>query len=291
MNKSIITYLFVLFALVGCSQNKSKTNNKPQKQEEVKAGNKDTTGNANPLTEFDAKHVQRKELLQNGLSIEWIASPVQSSPTIQDGEVCLVSYRLTLPDGKIIDGNNRVNLPFIPYMVGYNMQIKGWDLGLKSLRVGDFAKITIPAPLAYGAKGINKVIPPNSQVWLYVKILAKVTPDYNKNGLKYWIFNKGEAGPLDATEDKEVFYHAMASTKSNPNVQNTYQKHMPLSYIPGQRNVVNGLRGLLTQARQGQKIYALLAPNMAYGDAGLGQIVLPNETVFYNLTIESVREL
>jgi FKBP-type peptidyl-prolyl cis-trans isomerase 2 len=96
---------------------------------------------------------------------------------------------------------------------------------------------------------------------------------------------------LDASEDKEVFYHAIASTKSNPNVQNTYRKHLTLSYIPGQKNVVSGLRGLLKNARQGQKIFALVSADQAYGKQGYGNLVQPDESVFYNLTIRSVREL
>ena len=171
------------------------------------------------------------------------------------------------------------------------MQIAGWDLGLHHLRVGDFAKVIIPAKMAYGSKGIKNIVPSNSEVWLYVKVLAKVAPDGDKNGVKYWIFDKGKPSALDASEDKEVFYHAIASTKSNPNVQNTYRKHLTLSYIPGQKNVVSGLRGLLKNARPGQKIFALLSPDQAYGKQGYGNLVQPYESVFYNLTIRSVREL
>jgi FKBP-type peptidyl-prolyl cis-trans isomerase len=245
----------------------------------------------NPLKEFDEKNIKERLNVENGVSVEWIASPFKTNPTLKDGEVCLLSYRLTLPDGKIIDGNNRVNLPFIPYLVGYNMQITGWDLGLHHLRVGDFAKVIIPAEMAYGDKGIKNIVPSNSKVWLYVKVLAKVSPDSDRNGVKYWIFDKGEPTQLDNTEDKEVYYNAIVSTKSNPNVQNTYRKHLTLSYIPGQRNVVPGLRSLLKSARPGQKIFALVSSEQAYGKQGYGALVQPDETVFYNLTISSVREL
>ena len=292
----MITRLLYVFAvgilLLGCADPvpKKKTVN-TDKEQKPKKNLSVSSGKDNPLEEFDEKNIKERLNVGNGLSVEWIASPFKSNPTLKDGEVCLLSYRLTLPDGKIIDGNNRVKLPFIPYLVGYNMQIAGWDLGLHHLRVGDFAKVIIPAAMAYGSKGINKIVPPNSEVWLYVKVLAKVSPDGDKNGVKYWVFDKGEPTKLDETEDKEIFYHAIASSKSNPNVQNTYRKHLTLSYIPGQKNVVPGLRGLLKTARPGQKIFALISPEQAYGSQGYGTLVQPNEAVFYNLTIRSVREL
>lgn len=292
----MITRLLYVFAvgiiLLGCADPVPKKNTvKTDKEQKPKKNQSVSSGKDNPLEEFDEKNIKERLNVGNGVSVEWIASPFKSNPTLKDGEVCLLSYRLTLPDGKIIDGNNRVELPFIPYLVGYNMQIAGWDLGLHHLRVGDFAKVIIPAAMAYGSKGINNIVPPNSEVWLYVKVLAKVSPDGDKNGVKYWVFDKGEPTKLDETEDKEIFYHAIASSKSNPNVQNTYRKHLTLSYIPGQKNVVPGLRGLLKTARPGQKIFALISPEQAYGSQGYGTLVQPNEAVFYNLTIRSVREL
>lgn len=290
---SRLLYVFAVgIILLGCADPAPKKNKvKADTGQKPKDNLSLTSGKDNPLEEFDQKNIKERLNVENGVSVEWIASPFKSNPTLKDGEVCLLSYRLTLPDGKIIDGNNRVKLPFIPYLVGYNMQIAGWDLGLHHLRVGDFAKVIIPAEMAYGSKGIKNIVPSNSEVWLYVKVLAKVSPDGNKNGVKYWVFDKGEPTKLDGTEDKEIFYHAIASSKSNPNVQNTYRKHLTLSYIPGQKNVVPGLRGLLKTARPGQKIFALISPEQAYGSQGYGTLVQPNETVFYNLTIRSVREL
>ena len=277
--------------ILGCSQKpasegKPPVPKQPNSEQPPKKEHED-----NPIKEFDAKNIKEKKVVEGGLKVEWIDAPFKTIPSLQDGDVCLLSYRLTLPDGKIIDGNNRVKLPFIPYLVGYNMQIKGWDLGLKHLHVGDFAKIVIPASMAYGNTGIKNIVPPNSEVWLYVKVLAKVSPDGDANGIKYWVFDKGKPHPLDGTQDKEIFYQAIASCKSNPNVQNTYRKHLTLSYIPGQKNVVPGLRFLLKNARPNQHIFALLSPEQAYGSQGYGNLVQPNERVFFNITITSVREL
>ncbi|MBM3424993.1 MAG: FKBP-type peptidyl-prolyl cis-trans isomerase [Bacteroidetes bacterium] len=284
--------LFALMLLIGCTNPAPRKNKVDESKQRIPKKNLSvSTDKDNPLEEFDEKNIKQRLNVENGVSVEWIASPFKSNPTLKDGEVCLLSYRLTLPDGKIIDGNNRIKLPFIPYLVGYNMQIAGWDLGMHHLRVGDFAKVIIPAEMAYGSKGIKNIVPSNSEVWLYVKVLAKVSPDGDKNGVKYWVFDKGAPTKLDGTEDKEIFYHAIASTKSNPNVQNTYRKHLTLSYVPGARNVVPGLRSLLKAARPGQKIFALLSSEQAYGKQGYGALVQPNESVFYNLTIRSVREL
>lgn len=245
----------------------------------------------NPFPDFDKKNIKKTKKLENGISVAWIESKVTTNPTLKDGEMCLISYRLTLNNGKIIDGNNRIKSPYIPFIVGYNMQTKGWDIGMKELRVGDFAKISIPSGLAYGKNGIRGAIPPNAEVWLYVKILAKLSPDYERNGSKIWIFNKGKPGPLDQASNKEISYHCIASSKSNAKIQNTFVNNHPLSFIPGQLSVVPGLRSVLSNARSDEKIFALLPPNEAFGNIGLGNLVLPNETVLFILSIASVREL
>lgn len=50
--------------------------------------------------------------------------------------------------------------------------IKGWDIGVGSMQVGEKAKIVCTAPYAYGAKGVTPVIPPNADVEIDIRVLA-----------------------------------------------------------------------------------------------------------------------
>ena len=49
--------------------------------------------------------------------------------------------------------------------------IEGWEIGLKGIKVGGKRKIKIPPNLAYGTKGIKKLIPPNSTLIFEIEIL------------------------------------------------------------------------------------------------------------------------
>ena len=48
------------------------------------------------------------------------------------------------------------------WLAGTGDVIKGWDLGIEGMHVGDRRKLTIPPQLAYGSAGAGKAIPGNS---------------------------------------------------------------------------------------------------------------------------------
>ena len=295
MIKSISLYAALIIALASCVQKEDKreeivkaANNK----KETKKMSADTASfgdSKENLKSFEKGKVVSSKSLANGIQIKWIHNA--DGRTIQDGEMVLIEYRLALPDGKIVDGNHRANLPFFPFVVGYNLQTLGWDNAFKELSIGDFAKIELPAAFAYGNKGLGDVIPANSSVWLYVKVYSFVEPGINENGIKSWLIKDGQTSDLDKTQDQQLFLQMTASTKSTPNVINTYFNNTPIRYIPGQNALVPGLRKVLKNAKVGERYLVLLDAPQAYGKYGFSNKVKPNETVLFNVEIDDVRAI
>jgi len=221
--------------------------------------------------------------------IKWILKG--KGRKLKKGEMALIDYRLALPDGKIVDGNNRVNMPFIPFVIGYNMQTPGWDLAFEELTPGDFVKIEIPADLALGSKELKGIIPANSDNWLYVKVVALVTPSVNEDGVTSWKIKDGEGASLAKDPSKEISFHAMVSTESKASVMNTRLGNYPLKYSPGQKTIVPGLRKIMKNAKKGERYFIILEAPQAYGARGYADLVKPNEQVFYNIEIMDIRAL
>ena len=238
------------------------------------------------LRTFENEKIEKVKKLDNGIAIKWLVD--QKGRTIKDGEMVLIEYRLSLPDGKIVAGNNP-NMPFMPFVVGYNMQTLGWDIALKELSVGDFAKIELPASFAYGSKGIKDVIPANSKVWLFVKIYSYIEPGLNKNGVKSWLVKQGEKMASDAQNTLEYTIQMTVSSKTRSNIVNTYFNNAPLMYTRGQRNLLPGLRNLVDSSRKGDRFLVLLAPEKGFGPNGFSDKISSQDTILVNMEIEDVR--
>ena len=58
-----------------------------------------------------------------------------------------------------------------PFHAGVGEVIKGWDLGVEGMRVGDKRKLVIPPQLAYGSGGVKGAIPPNATLEFDVQLL------------------------------------------------------------------------------------------------------------------------
>lgn len=287
----LVLFICVLAACQTTTADKATTAKKIiqkplQKKEQVEKEFQSTKDN---LKSFEKGKVADVKSFSNGLVIKWILKG--KGRKLKKGEMALIDYRLALPDGKIVDGNNRVNMPFIPFVIGYNMQTPGWDLAFQELTPGDFVKIEIPADLALGSKELKGIIPANSDNWLYVKVVALVTPSVNEDGVTSWKVKDGEGASLAKDPSKEISFHAMVSTESKASVMNTRLGNYPLKYSPGQKTIVPGLRKIMKNAKKGERYFIILEAPQAYGARGYADLVKPNEQVFYNIEIMDIRAL
>ena len=49
--------------------------------------------------------------------------------------------------------------------------MQGWNIGVDGMKVGGKRRLMIPSALAYGAKGVDDVVPPNADLIFDVELL------------------------------------------------------------------------------------------------------------------------
>ena len=104
----------------------------------------------------------------SGLVYEDIVEGTGPSP--RAGQTVSVHYTGTLLDGRKFDSSRDRGAPF-QFPIGTGRVIKGWDEGVMSMKVGGQRKLIIPSSLAYGARGVPNVIPPDATLVFDVELL------------------------------------------------------------------------------------------------------------------------
>lgn len=90
------------------------------------------------------------------------------------GDMVAMNYTGKLIDGTTFDSNVDPKFthvePFV-FTLGVGQVIKGWDVGVAGMKVGEKRMLEIQPDFGYGANGAGNVIPPNAVLVFEVELL------------------------------------------------------------------------------------------------------------------------
>jgi len=121
-----------------------------------------------PTTDNQQPTTNNQQINMNDLQMTIVkeGSGEQAKP----GDQVSVHYIGTLTDGTKFDSSLDRGAPF-SFVLGAGQVIKGWDLGIAGMKVGEQRRLTIPPEFAYGEQGVPGVIPPNSVLIFDVEMI------------------------------------------------------------------------------------------------------------------------
>ncbi len=279
--KKVIGSILAVFLLIACKSEgvkKNKTN-----LEVIHSELKNTNSKNKSL---NPTKIVNELKLQEGLEIKWFKHG--KGDQIKEEDVININYQVFLEDGTLIDGNELLNRQSLPFLVGYGVQTKGWDIALKHLRIGDFVEVFLPSKLARGKYGIKGLIPPNANNIIRINIINTVKPTKIIDGIKVWLLEENLSETKKVLETNTIDFHYMVGTKSNPKYDMSYRRGVPFRMRFSDHGIVSGLKKTLLGVKRSDKIWILIPSSEAYGSSGLLDIVKPNEKLFYDIFVAEV---
>ena len=90
----------------------------------------------------------------------------------KEGQKISVHYKGYFKDGNVFDQSKKKksSKPFV-FKLGVGQVIKGWDVGVASMKKGEKATFYIKSDYAYGSSGAGGVIPPNTDLLFDVELV------------------------------------------------------------------------------------------------------------------------
>lgn len=102
--------------------------------------------------------------------VEVVSVPDGCTTKTKSGDMLTMHYTGKLTDGTKFDSSFDRDQPFT-FQLGAGQVIKGWDLGLTDMCVGEKRKLTIPPELGYGDRGAGNVIPGGATLVFDVELI------------------------------------------------------------------------------------------------------------------------
>jgi|LSQX01.1.fsa_nt_gb FKBP-type peptidyl-prolyl cis-trans isomerase len=172
MKRLIPVLLLVLSALliVGCSQKKETTHAIPVDNPSEESQNEPVPTATKPIP---PPKPDKDGVVTLPSGLKYKDKKVGKGPEVIDNARATVHYKGWLDNGKVFDTSKQQGRSPFSFTVGAGEVIRGWDLGVKGMKVGGIRELTIPPDLGYGSDD-QSAIPANSTLHFEVELLDMV---------------------------------------------------------------------------------------------------------------------
>lgn len=252
-----------------------------------------------PGAQTDQVQAGAKVTLQGGLVYEVKAPPKNNaSPKATRGANVQVRY-----EGRLAKSGKRFDKGLIKFKLGAGEVIKGWDLGVEGMRVGERRTLFIPAKLGYGSSGAPPDIPPNAGLTFDIELNSTDAPSLkraneDRSGTTSSATGKGSRVSLQGGLVYEVKTAPKNSTPKaarGQSVQVRYEGRLAkngkrfdkgsIRFRLGRGEVIKGWDLGVEGMRVGERRTLLIPPALGYGSRGAPPQIPPNAALTFDVEL------
>lgn len=185
------------------------------------------------------------------------------------------------------------------FQLGAGRFIKGLDIGISGMKIGEKSAFIISPELAFGSNGVGN-IPKNATIFFDIELISATNPFYNINskdtihtasGLKLLILDKGKGKAIN--KGNYVTWNYIGYIKDSLGnkiiFDNTFVRKKPASFRPGSNKSLKGWEEAAVMLQEGAKATLILSPDLAYKDKEMKNIP-KNATVYFDVDVMNATE-
>lgn len=215
------------------------------------------------------------------------------------GDYVLIHYATLAPDGAVVDSTRDKNGQGDPiaFVLWAGQVIRGWDIGIAGMRVGERRRLIVPPQLVQSAE--FRVPSPES-----ASDSGPATPDSASasHGLRFDIelvdvlpgvlqrtTREGTVGggTIQPGQTAEIEFVAYLDTAAEP-FDSTGLRGKPLRFRLGAREVIQGLDLGIVGMKEGERRTLVIPPYLAYGQRGIVGLIPPDSALRYEVELKRI---
>ena len=118
------------------------------------------------------EHVEGYEMLtaDGGVQKKILDQGIEGKKPMK-GDFIEAHYIGKLPDGTVFDTSEKRGKP-IKVPIGVGKVVKGWDIALQNMNLGEVAGLIVTQEYGYGSRGKKGMVPPNSTMLFLVQLVG-----------------------------------------------------------------------------------------------------------------------
>ncbi|PRW33606.1 peptidyl-prolyl cis-trans isomerase FKBP62-like isoform A [Chlorella sorokiniana] len=224
------------------------------------------------------------QITEDGGVVKEIVKPGTGWEEPESGDKVRVHYTGTLEDGTKFDSSRDRNEPF-EFPLGLGQVIKGWDLGVATMKKGEISKLTIKSDYGYGASGSPPTIPGGATLIFEVELLdwTSVKDIAGDGGVIKTIVKEGSGWGKPLPKDEvRVRFAARVQGAEQPFYATADEGE---EFTLDQTHFCRAIATAAGTMKKGEEARLVVKPEYGFGAEGRGAEVPPNATLEIDITL------